>query len=75
MKIPIRGLKVGPESGPTLWISRCSHHDDEDELFLVVKGTMRMQFRDRDVTVHLGLGRVVVSGIDAPNMSVSLHGV
>ena len=31
-----------------------SHHDDEDELFLVTKGTMLMQFRDRDVTVNPG---------------------
>ena len=30
------------------------HHDDEDELFLVCKGTMVMQFRDRNVTVNPG---------------------
>ena len=30
-----------------------SHHDEEDELFLVVKGTMVMQFRDRNVQVSL----------------------
>jgi mannose-6-phosphate isomerase-like protein (cupin superfamily) len=32
----------------------CSHHDNEDELFLVTKGTMVMQFRDRDVAVNPG---------------------
>jgi mannose-6-phosphate isomerase-like protein (cupin superfamily) len=31
-----------------------SHHDDEDELFLVTKGTMLMQFRDRNVQVNPG---------------------
>jgi mannose-6-phosphate isomerase-like protein (cupin superfamily) len=31
-----------------------SHHNDEDELFLVTKGTMVMQFRDRDVAVNPG---------------------
>jgi hypothetical protein len=31
------------------------HHDEEDELFLVVKGRFRMEFRDREVGVE---GRV-----------------
>lgn len=30
------------------------HHVDEDELFMVVNGTMKMQFRDRDVVVNPG---------------------
>ena len=30
------------------------HHDVEDELFLVVSGTLLMKFRDRDVTVEQG---------------------
>jgi len=30
------------------------HHDVEDELFLVVRGTLLMKFRDRDVTVEQG---------------------
>ena len=30
------------------------HHEDEDELFLVLKGTLLMQFRDRDVHVNPG---------------------
>jgi len=28
------------------------HHDHEDELFLVVKGRFRMEFRDKDGTEH-----------------------
>ena len=30
------------------------HHDTEDELFMVVNGIMKMQFRDRDVLVNPG---------------------
>ena len=30
------------------------HHDDEDELFLVTKGALRMEFRDRSVMVGEG---------------------
>jgi mannose-6-phosphate isomerase-like protein (cupin superfamily) len=30
------------------------HHDDEDELFLVVKGKLKMEFRDRTVEVNEG---------------------
>jgi mannose-6-phosphate isomerase-like protein (cupin superfamily) len=28
------------------------HHDNEDELFLVVYGTLRMKFRDREAIVN-----------------------
>ena len=34
------------------------HHDDEDELFLVVSGRMRMELRDGDVVV--GPGELIV---------------
>lgn len=30
------------------------HHDDEDELFLVIRGSLAMEFRDRTVTVGEG---------------------
>lgn len=30
------------------------HHDHEDELFLVIKGVMRMEFRDRVETINPG---------------------
>jgi mannose-6-phosphate isomerase-like protein (cupin superfamily) len=30
------------------------HHDKEDELFLVVKGTLRMKFRDREAVIGPG---------------------
>ncbi len=40
------------------------HHDDEDELFMVVKGRFRMEFRDRDVWIEEGEFVVVPRGIE-----------
>ena len=39
------------------------HHDEEDELFLVVKGRFRMQFRDEDVWIEEGEFIVVPRGV------------
>ena len=43
-------MKLVKFKGPFLW----HHHDNEDEMFLVVKGTMVMRLRDGDVTVNAG---------------------
>jgi mannose-6-phosphate isomerase-like protein (cupin superfamily) len=40
------------------------HHDDEDELFLVVAGRMRMELRDGDVVVGPGELIVVPKGVE-----------
>jgi mannose-6-phosphate isomerase-like protein (cupin superfamily) len=40
------------------------HHDDEDELFLVVKGTLRMKFRDREAVVRAGEFIIVPKGVE-----------
>ena len=40
------------------------HHDNEDELFFIVKGRLRMKFRDREVTVHPGEFIIVPKGIE-----------
>jgi mannose-6-phosphate isomerase-like protein (cupin superfamily) len=40
------------------------HHDHEDELFLVVKGTMRMKFREREELVREGEFIVVPKGVE-----------
>ena len=40
------------------------HHDEEDELFLVVSGRMRMQFRDGDVVLGPGELIVVPRGVE-----------
>ncbi|MGB3633497.1 MAG: cupin domain-containing protein [Rubrobacteraceae bacterium] len=40
------------------------HHDDEDELFLVVEGRFKMEFRDHEVWVEEGKFIVVPRGIE-----------
>lgn len=40
------------------------HHEHEDELFLVVKGTMRMDFTDRSELVREGEMIVVPRGVE-----------
>ncbi|HKS83342.1 MAG TPA: cupin domain-containing protein [Candidatus Acidoferrales bacterium] len=53
-------VKVVKFTGEFLW----HHHDAEDELFLVVKGRMRMRFRDRDVIVSPGEFIIVPKGVE-----------
>jgi mannose-6-phosphate isomerase-like protein (cupin superfamily) len=40
------------------------HHDEEDELFLVVKGRFRMEFRDRSIWIEEGEFIVVPRGVE-----------
>jgi len=40
------------------------HHENEDELFLVVKGTLRMKFRDREAIVREGEFVIVPRGVE-----------
>jgi len=53
-------IKVVKFRGEFLW----HHHEHEDEMFLVTKGTMRMKFRDRDVLVHPGEFIIVPRGVE-----------
>jgi len=53
-------VKVVKFMGPFLW----HHHDQEDEMFLVVKGRMKMRFRDRDVFVDPGEFIIVPKGVE-----------
>jgi mannose-6-phosphate isomerase-like protein (cupin superfamily) len=53
-------VKVVKFTGEFVW----HHHDHEDELFLVVKGRMRMKFRDRDVVVAPGEFIIVPRGVE-----------
>ncbi len=46
--------------GPFVW----HHHEAEDELFYVVKGSFRMEFRDRAVLVAAGEFIIVPRGIE-----------
>jgi len=51
-------VKLVKFQGPFTW----HHHDNEDELFLVVKGRFRMEFRevDRERSVWLEAGEMVI---------------
>ena len=40
------------------------HHDDEDEMFLVTKGTLRMKFRDREAVIREGEFIIVPHGVE-----------
>jgi mannose-6-phosphate isomerase-like protein (cupin superfamily) len=50
------------------------HHDDEDELFLVVSGRMRMELLDGDVVLEPGELIVVPKGVEhRPVAEVETH--
>ena len=53
-------VKLVKLKGEFVWHS----HDAEDELFLVLKGSLRMQFRDREVRVEPGEFIVVPHGTE-----------
>ena len=40
------------------------HHEDEDEMFLVVEGRFTMEFRDRSVSVEAGEFIIVPRGVE-----------
>jgi mannose-6-phosphate isomerase-like protein (cupin superfamily) len=40
------------------------HHQQEDEMFLVVKGLLRMKFRDREALVRPGEFLIVPHGVE-----------
>lgn len=46
--------------GPFTW----HHHEHEDEMFLVVKGSFVMEFRDRHVTLNEGEFIIVPRGVE-----------
>jgi mannose-6-phosphate isomerase-like protein (cupin superfamily) len=53
-------VKLVKFNGPFVW----HHHDVEDELFLVVKGRFRMEFRDRHVWIEKGEFLIVPHGVE-----------
>jgi mannose-6-phosphate isomerase-like protein (cupin superfamily) len=63
-------VKVVKLKGAFVW----HHHDDEDEMFLVVKGRMKMRFRDRDVLVSPGEFIIVPKGVEhLPEAEEEVH--
>jgi mannose-6-phosphate isomerase-like protein (cupin superfamily) len=53
-------VKLVKFQGEFVW----HHHQNEDELFLVVKGRMVIRFRDRDVWVNEGEFIIVPHGVE-----------
>lgn len=53
-------VKVVKFLGPFVW----HHHDAEDELFYVIRGRFRMEFRDRAVDVAQGEFIIVPRGVE-----------
>ena len=53
-------VKLVKFKGPFVW----HHHDNEDELFYVVKGSFDMEFRDKTVTINEGEFIIVPRGVE-----------
>jgi mannose-6-phosphate isomerase-like protein (cupin superfamily) len=53
-------VKLAKVRGEFVW----HHHDDEDELFLVVKGRLLMQLRDRDLWLEEGEFTIIPRGVE-----------
>jgi len=53
-------VKIVKLKGEFIW----HHHEVEDELFLVTKGTLRMRFRDHEALIHEGEFLIVPHGVE-----------
>lgn len=53
-------VKLAKLLGPFVW----HHHESEDELFLVVKGRLRMELRDKTVELEAGEFLIVPRGVE-----------
>ncbi|HEX6900545.1 MAG TPA: cupin domain-containing protein [Thermoanaerobaculia bacterium] len=53
-------VKLAKLQGEFIW----HHHDHEDELFMVIKGRLRMELRDRDIWLEEGEALVVPRGVE-----------
>ena len=53
-------VKLAKLRGEFVW----HRHQDEDELFLVIKGTLRMRFRDEEVVINAGEFLIVPRGVE-----------
>lgn len=53
-------IKLVKFQGPFVW----HHHDHEDELFLVVKGSFRMGLKDGDKTIREGEFLIIPRGVE-----------
>jgi len=65
-------VKAVKLKGEFIW----HHHESEDELFLVVKGTLRMKFRGHEAVVNEGEFVVVPRGVEhCPGADEEVHNI
>lgn len=62
---------VGQLNGQTVMLVRCEGdkvpwhvHDSEDEMFMVIDGTLEIQLRNRNITLHSGEFNIVPRGTE-----------
>jgi mannose-6-phosphate isomerase-like protein (cupin superfamily) len=53
-------VKLAKLKGGFVW----HHHEHEDELFYVIKGSLVIQFRDKDVTLNPGEFLIIPRGVE-----------
>lgn len=53
-------VKATKLKGEFVW----HHHDNEDELFLVIKGSLKMEFRDKTEVINEGEFIIVPRGVE-----------
>src|SRR5262245_51532654 len=53
-------VKLAKLKGEFIW----HHHDNEDELFYVVKGTLRMELREKTIVINEGEFLIVPRGVE-----------
>lgn len=53
-------LKLARLKGEFVW----HHHENEDEMFLVVKGRLLIKFRDRDIWLDEGEFLIIPKGVE-----------
>ena len=59
-------VKLTKLKGDFIW----HHHENEDELFLVVKGQLTLKFRDEDVVLEEGEFLIVPRGVEHKPVAV-----
>ncbi len=55
-----QAVKIAKIKGDFIW----HKHDDEDEMFWVVKGCMKMELRDQTLVLHEGDFAVIPKGVE-----------
>ena len=53
-------VKLVKASGPFVW----HKHDDEDEMFLIIKGNLKMELRDKTIDVKPGEFIIIPKGVE-----------